>query len=265
MIKPEQSRQELNPSSYLDSTPTELRVQPTLTRGSSPTEVFDLNLTKLQDKALKFFSEPTIPFKPRKGVKLDDGLSKLVKRMNLRVPVIHVKDNQYLVGSQKVNLEIKNSGELMMVHRNSRKSLEKFVQQHEFKMMELLYSETKETKTSLSNVCTRLLKGMKLRSRRALALQDQINSGSPDPAPLNTSLPSKLNASAMQPRYGGSDKLSQSQQSSVLTAALDSQALRGRDKAVHAQLQNLYSKALQQQSQLSQAQRESPTRRPAKK
>ena len=135
-----------------------------------PQPFSELNLTSLQTKTVQYFSATQATFDCRKGIKMDDCLSKLLKKQNVRIPVIHIKDNQYLVGSLKLNLELKNQTELMLVHRGLKKNLEKFLTLHEFKIMELLYSEVKETKSTLSNVCTRILKGMKLRSTRSVEL-----------------------------------------------------------------------------------------------
>ena len=56
----------------------------------------------------KFFGkEAPIRFKQRIGNRLEESISKLIKKLNIRIPIIHVRAGIYLVGASKVNLEQK--------------------------------------------------------------------------------------------------------------------------------------------------------------
>jgi hypothetical protein len=58
------------------------------------------------------FQEPPIKFKPRKAVKLDEAISKTLKRCQVKVPVINVRQNIFMVGPIKVNVE-ERTGKLL--------------------------------------------------------------------------------------------------------------------------------------------------------
>ena len=55
----------------------------------------------------EFFREAPIKFKCRKGNKLEEHVQKLIKKHKITVPIVNVKQQNYLVGSAKVNLEFK--------------------------------------------------------------------------------------------------------------------------------------------------------------
>lgn len=48
-----------------------------------------------------------IVFKPNKNSEIDVALAKLVKDLKITMPVVHVKESCYLIGSQRVNLMLK--------------------------------------------------------------------------------------------------------------------------------------------------------------
>lgn len=54
-----------------------------------------------------FGKEAPIKFKCRPGNKLEETLQKLIVKLNIRVPIVHIRAGIYLVGSSKVNLEQK--------------------------------------------------------------------------------------------------------------------------------------------------------------
>lgn len=54
-----------------------------------------------------FGKEAPIKFKCRPGNKIEETLQKLMTKLNIRVPIVHVRAGIYLVGASKVNLEQK--------------------------------------------------------------------------------------------------------------------------------------------------------------
>lgn len=43
----------------------------------------------------------------RSGNKVEESISKLIKKLQIRIPIIHVRAGIYLIGASKVNLEQK--------------------------------------------------------------------------------------------------------------------------------------------------------------
>ena len=65
----------------------------------------DEDLEALCDKI--FGKEAPIKFRCRPGNKIEETLQRLINKLNIRVPIVHIRAGVYLVGSQKVNLEQK--------------------------------------------------------------------------------------------------------------------------------------------------------------
>ena len=70
-----------------------------------PLEV-DLTEEDVETHCDKIFGkEAPIKFKCRPGNKIEETLQKLINKLNIREPIVHVRAGIYLVGSSKVNLE----------------------------------------------------------------------------------------------------------------------------------------------------------------
>lgn len=67
----------------------------------------NMNLTEFEQFRDVLFDDPEIKFAPRLGNKLDSKISNILRIMKSDVPVVHLKDNLYLVGLYKFNLTLK--------------------------------------------------------------------------------------------------------------------------------------------------------------
>ena len=67
----------------------------------------DLDEEQFEQKCLEFFANTPIKFKPKKGNKLEEEMSKIIKKKNVTIPVIHVRGQLYLIGSIRSNCELK--------------------------------------------------------------------------------------------------------------------------------------------------------------
>jgi hypothetical protein len=54
-----------------------------------------------------FGIETPVDFKPRKNNQLDSAIAAVIKNMNVSIPIVHIKESNFLVGSQKVNILMK--------------------------------------------------------------------------------------------------------------------------------------------------------------
>ena len=45
-----------------------------------------------------------IPFERRKGNDMDKAVADLLGKLEVTIPILHIKDNLYLIGSQRLNL-----------------------------------------------------------------------------------------------------------------------------------------------------------------
>ena len=48
-----------------------------------------------------------IPFQARQGHKIDEGILKLIQELEVRIPIIFIKENFYLIGTARVLCEMR--------------------------------------------------------------------------------------------------------------------------------------------------------------
>ena len=55
----------------------------------------------------ELFSSYPIEFEPRPGNKLEEKMDEIIKEQDITIPVIWIKGNTYLVGSERTTCELK--------------------------------------------------------------------------------------------------------------------------------------------------------------
>ena len=53
------------------------------------------------------FDEAPLPFKPRKNNLNDEEVNKILSDYGFTIPVVHIKDKQYLIGNNRVTFDFK--------------------------------------------------------------------------------------------------------------------------------------------------------------
>lgn len=78
-------------------------------------EMLDIGITEeeLDEQCNELFKEAPIEFKPRKNNQMDQMIAQIIKLQNITIPIVHIKDTLYLIGSQKVTLVIKRDSLLV--------------------------------------------------------------------------------------------------------------------------------------------------------
>ena len=72
----------------------------------------DLGLTQeeLREEAMNIFGDaPPLPFSPRKGQQLDEHIAAGIDQFDVKIPIVWIESNTYLVGTQKLKFEYKNN------------------------------------------------------------------------------------------------------------------------------------------------------------
>ena len=59
--------------------------------------------------------EPPILFKPKKSSRLEKNIQKLIKHLNVRIPIIYIEKNKYLLGSNRCTFSLKRDEVLIRV------------------------------------------------------------------------------------------------------------------------------------------------------
>ena len=72
-----------------------------------------LTETEFEQQCEELFSEPPIPFDARKGNVLETRMQQILQIEKVMIPVIWIKNDLYLVGSQKATCQLK-SGNILI-------------------------------------------------------------------------------------------------------------------------------------------------------
>ena len=72
----------------------------------------DFGLTKdeLHEEVMNMFGDaPPLPFSPRKGQQLHEQIASAVDQFDVKIPIVWIDSNTYLIGTQKLKFEYKNN------------------------------------------------------------------------------------------------------------------------------------------------------------
>ena len=111
-VKIEESKRSSVPSqpSYELKPEAEIKVLPHSDDSSwlhSGVQDSDLTQEILEKRCDEFFTEAPLKFKARKANKMEEQISKMIKKYKITIPIVNVRPQLYLVGAQKLNLEYK--------------------------------------------------------------------------------------------------------------------------------------------------------------
>lgn len=67
------------------------------------------------------FKHPPIEFVARKSSKLDDAIQRSIDENQITIPVHHIEDNLYLIGSKRLNCSLQNDSVLVTVGESNKK------------------------------------------------------------------------------------------------------------------------------------------------
>ena len=76
---------------------------------SNENDDLDLEDDEIAQKIEELFSTAPFKFKPRKREDIDKALSEHIDDMDIKVPVVWIKDQVYLIGSQKLDLTLERT------------------------------------------------------------------------------------------------------------------------------------------------------------
>jgi hypothetical protein len=80
-------------------------------------DLLKLGLTKkeLDDKCEELFAFAPIVFRARKLNKLDEKINGLIIELNIKVPIIHIKDHLYHIGTNRCLCELRGNNVMIRV------------------------------------------------------------------------------------------------------------------------------------------------------
>jgi hypothetical protein len=83
---------------------------------------------KFEQKCEEFFKDVPVEFKAKKGNRLEELIQKIVKKLNVTIPIIPIRGSLFLIGSIRSNCEIKLPDQVMIkVIGGTSQKLEKYL------------------------------------------------------------------------------------------------------------------------------------------
>jgi uncharacterized protein with PhoU and TrkA domain len=70
---------------------------------------------EIEQQCDELFRTTPIPFRPRKGEILDESIAQIVYNQHVTIPIVHIRDGQYLIGPEKKNCVLKSGHVLVKV------------------------------------------------------------------------------------------------------------------------------------------------------
>lgn len=78
-------------------------------------ELMGISEQELDNQCDELFQDTPIEFQPRKNNCLDLEIAKLIEAQNIKIPIIHIKDQLYLIGHRRINADIKREEVLLRI------------------------------------------------------------------------------------------------------------------------------------------------------
>jgi len=98
-----------------------------------PLQKGQLDFETQQDQEEYFetlFDTPPIPFRRRKGNKLDQAISIIIQDNNFTIPIVNIRDSLFLVGPNRLNCDYKYESVLVKVGGGSQKLEDYLMKNH---------------------------------------------------------------------------------------------------------------------------------------
>ena len=70
------------------------------------------------------FDDAPIPFKPRRNNQLDKAIAVIIEEWIVTIPIVHIKNNLFLIGCNRVNCDYKFNSVLVKVGGGSQKLID---------------------------------------------------------------------------------------------------------------------------------------------
>lgn len=129
------------------------------------TELYQLGLTEseLDQQCEDLFKETPIKFKPRKDNEMDEMIDFFIKSHEITIPILWIKDSLYLIGSSRLNVQLKNDQLILKVGGGYEK-FDEYIPKHLLYFQRMLVVYMIKSGESLEWVIDALLHGKRIRN-----------------------------------------------------------------------------------------------------
>ena len=118
---------------------------------------------ELDEQCDELFLEPPIIFTPRKNNKMDDRIHHLMEELDVRIPIVPIKDRLYLIGSNRVTCSLKNENLILRVGGGFQR-FEDYVPENQRYFQRTLVVHMIKSGESLESVVDNLILGKRIKN-----------------------------------------------------------------------------------------------------
>ena len=111
--KMEQQMPKMKKKLVQQQAPEEIKDQVSFSQ--SDQDFMGFNEHELDNQCQDLFKTAPIPFKPRRGVELDEAIAQLIADYNITIPIQYIKGSLYLVGTNRCNLALRRQYVLVRI------------------------------------------------------------------------------------------------------------------------------------------------------
>lgn len=142
-------------------------------------DLLGITTDELEDQCNELFSDTPIPFvrsKEKKNELIDNLIQSCISMYNITIPIMHIKQKLYIIGSQRINLDVKNDQLLCRVGGGYEKFHE-YVPKNSKYFQKMLVVHMIKSGESLEWVIDQLINGKKIKNIHAPEPSKQTDSG----------------------------------------------------------------------------------------
>jgi len=129
---------------------------------------------EIQEQCEQLFMKAPMQFVPRKGVKVDYEIKRMIDEMVITIPIIHIKDKLYLVGIHKIHMDMKAEDVIAQIGGGYEKFELYIKKQHKILERGLIIKMI-QSKESLEWICDALIRGTKIPNNSAITYDSSTN------------------------------------------------------------------------------------------
>lgn len=129
----------------------------------TPEQVWEIQLEKKIRRVFFSTPEPPILFKPNRKSRLDVNIDRLIQELRIRVPILHIEKNKYLIGSNRCNCSLKGDVVLVRVGGGYER-LDKYLAANRDQFELTLVTHMSNNEWTLDQVVEKLLKGERIKT-----------------------------------------------------------------------------------------------------
>jgi len=134
-----------------------------MTTANYEEDLMGMSEEEIDKHCIEYFTDAPIQFKPRAGEPIDDLINNYIIEMRITIPIVWIKGNLYLIGSQRLQLEIRRNCLLLRV-AGGYESFQEYVIKNDRYFQRMLIIYMIKSSESLEYVVDQLINDRKIKN-----------------------------------------------------------------------------------------------------